>query len=200
MKKFLLLPIIFILIMVGIILYNYYQTKSEEQLIKDCMIRANEDRKVCFPGSKPFIVCKINENQIIKTENLSDIKCGETIMYTVNLNLATKLPEEFYACALYDKLLNVTEWRCIEQVPFPSIAETSYINGGKQVLTCFHILKSNSTPIMFFYKGTIPNITKINLLEFYIFSPNIPETSQKYFEKNLNLAEKVYELQGNVVC
>lgn len=200
MRKVLVIPIIFLLTILALILYQYYKIKIEEQLINECMIRANEYRKACFPGPKPFVICKINGSQIIKTENLSDIKCGETIMYTVNLNLATKLPEKFYGCALYDKLLNVTEWRCIEQVPVHGIAETSYINEGKQVLTCIHTLVSNSTPIMFFYKGTIPNVTKINLLEFYIFPPNIPEVSQKFFEENLNFGEKIYELRGNVVC
>ncbi|MEM5794511.1 MAG: hypothetical protein QXS48_00230 [Candidatus Aenigmatarchaeota archaeon] len=198
MRKALLLPVIFLLTISGLILYLHYQTKTEEQLIKECMAIAQEDRKTCFPGSRPFIICKINGSQIIKTENLSDIKCGETIMYTVNLNLASKLPEKFYACALYDKLLNVTEWRCIEQVSFPGMAKTSYING--KVLTCLHVLESNSTSIMFFYKGVVPNVTKINLLEFYIFPPDVPEISQKYFENNLNLGKKVYELYGNVVC
>ncbi len=127
----------FIIIIVGIIIVGgiyFYLLIKEREAIKECMFRANEDRRKCFPGSKPFLICKIDGNEIIRIENLNDtnFKCGETIMYTVNLNLASRLPESFYPCALYDKLLNVTEWRCIEQVPFSDTVKTSYVNGGKK--------------------------------------------------------------------
>ncbi len=58
----------------------------------------------------------------------------------------------------------------------------------------------NSTSLMFFYKGTIPNVSEINLLEFYVFPSTLQKVSQDYFFDNLNLADKIYELRVNVTC
>jgi len=194
-----ILSLIIIVLLIG--LYKYYINKREMELIRECIAKANEDRKKCFPGKNIFVICKIKDGEIIK-ESPKEIllTCGEKIMYSVNLNFVSELPESFYPCALYDKLSDVKEWRCIEQTPFSSLAKTSYFDGGKKLLTCWHKPVTNSTPLIFFYKGTVPNVSELNLLEFYVFPPTIQEISQDYFWNNLELAEKVYELHGRVVC
>jgi len=209
-KLWIILIIIIVLIVCN---YQYFVIKNdvkndinvvnnEEELIKECIISVSKDRKECFPKNTSYVICKPDEDKIIRLENLTEINlhCGEKIMYSVDMNRAVKLPENFYLCALYDKLLNVTEFRCIEQVP-SDLGKTTYVNGGKQVFTCWHFVTSNSTRLVFFYKGVVPSKTgETNLLEFYVFPSTIEEVSQDYFWNNINTAKKMYELHGRITC
>jgi|GEM_PF-3935595 hypothetical protein len=206
MKKKVLIGIIALIILV-IVAINWFLSKKEEELIRECVAVATRDRIRCKPPPGGFVICKVGSNDeiISRVENLNEtaLHCGERIMYSVDLSGTygnVMLPENFYPCALFDKLLNVTEFRCIEQSIIPN-SKTSYVNNGKQVFVCWFTPITPQTPIRFFYKGNIPSEkNEINLVEFYAFPLTTKEISQEYFLNHLNEGIKVYSLQAKVIC
>jgi hypothetical protein len=143
----------------------------------------------------------VNESDeiVFKTENISeaDLHYEERIMYSVDLSGISRLKEEYYPCVLYDKFTNVTEFRCIEESP-SDFSKTFYVNNLNQVFVCWLKPVTPQTKIIFFYKGNIPNKTKINLVEFYVFPLNVSEVSIEYFWNHFNEARQIYSLYGEV--
>lgn len=181
-KNIILVAIIFILV------YLIYDSISKQY--KQPAIYLIETDGCPISDNKYSLCCVDYTGDIYSCINRTRFSCREKVIIKVNIN-KFDLPETFYVCERYYKLDNSYE-------NYPE-TESFFDEETNKITICDRRKIERNKFYLSVNYGKIPEMKgQISLMEIYIF--DLEKATPQDLFNDLQRAEKIFEIRGDVVC